>query len=309
MSYSLNRLYRAVGVSKQAVWAHFKREQAQLDLLDRILRQVDEYRSKHPGCGAEKLYRQLAPEGIGRDKFCNWLMELGYGVRGAKKSVRTTFASHKVFKNFIEGRLINGPSQIWQSDITYIKVHTVFYYLPFIMDVYTRRVVGFAASKNLRAQANLRALQQALACFPTEQLKGLVHHSDKGTQYSDSRYLKLLRSYNISISMGKIATDNAYAERINGIIKNEYLIPQQPDNFQQLKSLLKKAVNHYNNVRLHRSLNYRSPISFEKICRQLETRKQPLQIIKSERTPLFTQADSQQINKPVKQPKCVLPVN
>lgn len=309
MNYSLNALYRAIGISKQAVWAHFQREQAQLDLLDGILRQVDDYRSDHPGCGVEKLYRQLQPEGIGRDKFCNRLMELGYGVREAKKSVRTTFAAHKVFKNIIEGRLVNGPRQIWQSDITYIKIKTVFYYLTFIIDVYTRRIVGFAASKSLRAQANLRALRQAFACFTDKQLQGLVHHSDRGTQYTDSRYLKLLRSRNIAISMGKIATDNAYAERINGIIKNEYLIPRQPSSFQQLKALLKEAISHYNNVRLHQGLNYRTPMNFEQNCRALEDDKQPLQIIKSERTPSFAETDLQQIRKPVKQKYCVLPVN
>src|SRR5699024_4694017 len=107
------------------------------------------------------------------------------------------------FDNLIEGRVVSGPNQVWQSDITFIKVGETFYYLTFIIDVYSRRIVGYAVSKNLRAEANLRALKQALANCSTAQLKGLVHHSDRGSQYTDGRYLALLRRHNICISMGK----------------------------------------------------------------------------------------------------------
>lgn len=148
------------------------------------------------------------------------------GIRRTRNKIPTTFPAHKVFKNLIEGRVITGPNQVWQSDITYT---TEFYYLTLIIDVYSRRIVGYTISKNLRAEANLKALRQAIAGREPHELKSLVHHSDRGSQYIDGRYLVLLRSNNMLISMGRIAQDNAFAERINGTIKNEYLLPKRPE--------------------------------------------------------------------------------
>jgi transposase InsO family protein len=298
-----------MGVSKQAVWAHFGREQADLALLGKIIKQVDKHRAKHPGCGLEKLYWQIQPEGIGRDKFCAWLGDLGYGVVRPKNKMRTTFPAHKVFDNLIEGRVVSGPGQVWQSDITYIKVGGTFYYLTFIIDVYSRRIVGYATSKDLRAEANLRALKQALTNCSEGQLKGLVHHSDRGSQYTDGRYLALLRSYNICISMGKVATDNAYAERINGTIKNEYLLPKQPDNFRQLKRLAKQAVTDYNTIRLHQSLGRQSPLSYEKAWNRLPQNQQRVEMIRSHRTPPYLEERLHRIDTQEKLPYCVVHLN
>jgi transposase InsO family protein len=309
MNYSLNTLYRAINISKQAVWAHFQREQRDLALLRKIIKQVDKRRSKHPGCGLEKLYWQIQPEGIGRDKFCAWMGDLGYGVVRPKNKMRTTFAAHKVFDNLIEGRVVSGPNQVWQSDITYIKVGGTFYYLTFIIDVYSRRIVGYATSKNLRAEANLRALKQALANCSAGQLKGLVHHSDRGSQYTDRRYLALLRSHNISISMGKIAQDNAYAERINGTIKNEYLVPRQPENFRQLKRQAKQAVMDYNTVRLHRSLGRQAPVDYENAWNKLPQEMRRLEMIRSHRTPPCREESLYRIDTQEKLPYCALHLN
>jgi len=254
IDYSLNKLYAAAGISKQGVWDHFKREEAQLEMIGRLIGQVDARRAEHPGEGLEKLYWQLQPEEIGRDTFCDLFMQLGYGVRRPTNRVRTTIPAHKVFDNLIEGRLVSGPNQVWQSDITYIKVGDRFYYLTFIIDVYTRRIVGYAVSKNLRAEANIRALMMAINRFSADQLNGCVHHSDRGSQYTDGRYLKMLRSHQMPISMGGRAQDNAFAERVNGVIKNEYLIPRSLSSFRQLTYYSKKAVYDYNTKRHHGSL-------------------------------------------------------
>src|SRR5699024_171524 len=129
MSYSLNSLYEVADISKQAVRQHFQREQAQLELFERVIRQVDKRRREHPGEGLAKLYWQIQPDGIGRDKFCRVFGQLGYYVSRPASRVRTTIPAHKVFGNLIEGRLVDGPCQVWQSDITYIKVGDQFYYL------------------------------------------------------------------------------------------------------------------------------------------------------------------------------------
>ncbi|NGP87723.1 IS3 family transposase [Fodinibius halophilus] len=278
MSYSLNALYTAAGVSKQAVWAHFKREARQ-------------------------------PEGMGRDRFCAVMMELGYGVRRTRNNMRTTVPAHKVFENLIEGRVVTGPNQVWQSDITYIKVGGRFYYLTFIIDVYSRRIVGYATSRSLRAEANVKALKQAIAGREAHQLKDLVHHSDRGSQYTDGRYLALLRSHQMPISMGKVAQDNAFAERINGTIKNEYLLPKQPKSFRQLKQLASQAVTDYNTIRQHNALGRKAPEAYEQEWASLEARKRPVEAICSHRTPPINQKCLNSIDRQKKQPYCMVYVN
>lgn len=308
MDYSLNALYEIVGITKQGVWDHFRREQVELEIISRVIRQVDKRRSEHPGEGLEKLYWQIEPEGMGRDKFCQIFQELGYGIMRRKNPIRTTIPAHKVFKNLIEGRVVEGPNQVWQSDITYIKAGERFYYLTFITDVYSRRIVGWALSRNLRAEANLRALEMAISQLSREELKDLVHHSDRGSQYTDGRYISILRSHNMLISMGRKAQDNAFAERINGVIKNEYLIPRALENFRQLRYYANQAVNDYNTKRHHGSLDRRSPCEYEQAYWQLPKQEQKVEIIRSENTPKFLKSNLKPnfIGQDIQYPYCFL---
>ena len=282
-----------VGISKQAVWEYFNRQQAELHMIDQLIRQINDRRRKHPGEGLEKLYWQINPEGMGRDKFCQIFQQLGYGLARLKNRMRTTIPAHKVFQNLIEGVAVARPHQVWQSDITYIRLGDRFYYLTFIVDVYTRQIVGYAVSDSLRAEANLRALKMAIAQVGPGNLNGLVHHSDRGSQYTDSEYLRLLRSHDIQISMGKKAVDNAFAERINGIIKNEYLIPRRLSSLAQLKYWCRQAVTDYNTQRHHRSLGKISPADFERRYWQLPAGEHKLQVIRSEQTPPGLEASLQ----------------
>lgn len=237
------------------------------------------------------------------------MMELGYGIRRTRNKMRTTFPAHKVFGNLIEGRVMTGPNQVWQSDITYIKVGDRFYYLTFIIDVYSRRIVGYAVSDNLRADANLQALRMARAKFSPAELAGLVHHSDRGSQYIDGRYLALLRSNGILISMGKIAQDNAFAERINGTIKNEYLLPKRPACFRQLTRLAKQAVNDYNTIRQHNALGRKTPEVYEQEWTELLPQERPVETIRSHRTPPVNQEQVNTIDRQKKLPYCMVHVN
>jgi putative transposase len=311
IGYSLNTLYAALEITKQGVWDHFRRVEVELELIQKVIGQVDERRAEHPGEGLQKMYWQLQPEGMGRDKFCRIFKELGYGIRGTKNPIRTTIAAHKVFKNVIEGRVLTGPNQIWQSDITYIKLGDRFYYLTFIIDVYTRRIVGYAVSKNLRAEANLKALEMALEPFSEEQLNGLVHHSDRGSQYTDGRYLAMLRGRGIQISMGRKAQDNAFAERINGVIKNEYLIPRSLKSFRQLCYYAKRAVADYNTKRHHGALGRCSPADYEQAYRTLPEAERNIEVIRSGRTPKFLEASLQgdAIDTACQYPYCPLNIN
>jgi transposase InsO family protein len=149
---------------------------------------------------------------------------------------------------------------VWQSDITYYYVGERFYYVVFIIDVYTKKIVGYQQSNHMRATANIQAMQMALKVNEAP----MIHHSDRGSQYIYNEYIKLLRTNSCEISMALSAQDNAYAERINKTIKEEYLDFWKPKTFEELKKYLEKAVNQYNNIRPHNHLGKLSPIDFEK---------------------------------------------
>lgn len=224
-----------------------------------VLSQADDIRRLHPGCGVEKLYYSINPDFIGRDNFISVMMENGYRLNKKRNYKRTTYSSKEYFPNLINGIKVNGASQVWQSDITYINLNNRFYYAVFIIDVYTKKIVGYNLSDNMRASSNVKALEMALKKHKAP----LIHHSDRGTQYNAKEYTKLLRSNNVELSMGMSAQENAYAERINRTIKEEYLSYWNIKTYSILKTKMRKAVNNYNNNRVHNSINRKTPSSFE----------------------------------------------
>lgn len=254
----MNSLYQVAGISKQAVHQQAIRDTLFHQQVDQLILEADELRAEHPGCGVEKMYYTLNPGFIGRDRFIELFMELGYRVRRYKNYCRTTLPAATCYVNLIKGMQVNAPSLIWQSDITYIRVGQTFFYAVFLIDVYTKIIVGYDVSNNLRAQSNLRALKMALNRFDPP----MIHHSDRGSQFTYKQYIHLLETHHCAISMGKSAQDNAYAERINLTIKDEYLRYWNINSFEQLRSSVRKAVHHYNNKRQHFSLDRNTPREF-----------------------------------------------
>lgn len=280
MSFSLNSLYSVVGISKQAVWAQAQREALLAPQLDALLMEVDRLLEEHGGCGLDKMYRTLQPDFLGRDRFISLMQELGYGRKAMKNPCRTTYAGHIRYPNLIEGLLVYGPNQVWQSDITYIRVGDAFYYAVFLIDIYTKRIVGFQVSDHMLAEANLAALQQAFKLRRGVPLNGLIHHSDRGSQYGAHLYTNVLKAQGIAISMGLHAQGNAYAERVNGTIKNEYLAYKSVTTFERLKREVAKAVKHYNEKRLHDSLPGRfTPVTFESYLAHQEMPQRPFIVV------------------------------
>ena len=278
--FSLSELYQVAGISKQGITKYNKKQSIFNSKLEELAIEVDILRSQHPGCGVEKMYNTLNPDFIGRDRFINIFMELGYRIKKKKNYRRTTIPAHYKYPNLIEGSLVTGINQVWQSDITYIYVVDKYFYLVFILDIYSRRIIGYQASDSLRVEANINALKQAFKVRKSESLDNLIHHSDRGSQYISGKYLDLLSERNIEKSMGLVATDNAFAERINGTIKNEYLLLWGVTSFQDLNRKLKRAVYNYNNKRIHNHLpNKATPIEFEENLLNLEYQKRPTVII------------------------------
>jgi len=256
----MNQLYKTIGISKQAVSQYARRQEVFDKKVADLVLEADQLREDHPGCGVEKMYDTLRPNFIGRDRFIETFMEMGYRLKRKKNFRRTTFSSDVFYPNLIKGMKVSAPSVIWQSDITYIRVSEKFYYAVFIIDVYTKKIVGYQVSDHMRATANMKALQMALKSNKAP----VIHHSDRGSQYIYSEYISLLKSKGCEISMAKSAQDNAYAERINRTIKNDYIELWNPKSFDQLKRMLKKAVNQYNTVRPHNNIGKISPMEYEK---------------------------------------------
>lgn len=237
-----------------------------------IITEADRIRKRHPGCGVEKIYSLLKPSFIGRDRFIEIMMGAGFRLKKPRNYRRTTYGCKHGYPNLIKGLVVSAPSTVWQSDITYIPIGNDFYYVVFIIDVYTKNIVGYKVSKNMRAVANVKALAMALT---THQAPS-IHHSDRGSQYIAAEYISMLKSNKTEISMGLKAQDNAYAERINRTIKEEYLDFWKPKDYEQLKTDIKKAVSHYNNERPHDHLNKRSPVAFEHHWRTNQNWENPI---------------------------------
>lgn len=267
----MNALYKAIGISKQAVHQYAKRQDVFDQKVTELVKEAELIRKEHPGCGVEKMYYTLQPDFIGRDRFVELLMDLGFRLRRKKNYRRTTYSSKVYYPNLIKGKEVDGPSQIWQSDITYIPLGQRFYYAVFIIDVYTKEIVGYNVSNSLRAEANIKALKMALK----KHKPPCIHHSDRGTQYTCNEYIELLSEHGVEISMCDSALDNAYAERINQTIKKEYLEHWYYATYAQLRKMVSKAVRHYNNKRIHDHLNRTTPKDFENTVISLSKDQRP----------------------------------
>jgi transposase InsO family protein len=299
----MSEVYHITGLSKQAVHQHIKRLEEFNQKLSGLVVEVDELRSEHPGCGVEKMYYTLQPEWLGRDKFIEIFMHMGYRLKRIKNFKKTTIPIYSKYQNLIQGLQVFRKNQVWQSDITYFQVGNRYYYIVFITDVYTKRIIGYQVNDHLRAEANLSALKMAIK-HSKGSLEGLIHHSDRGSQYIDNRYIKLLEENSIQISMGKKAQDNAYAERINGTIKNEYLKYKKIQSLKELQNEVNKAVKHYNTKRKHRALiGWKTPIEFENYLINLDNRRRPKVIIYAEGNSKIKEALSLLDFKPEEEPK------
>lgn len=289
-------------VSRQAAHKYFKHQADFQKKLSYLILEADILREEHPGCGVEKMYETLKPDWLGRDTFTALFMTLGYRVKMQRNYQRTTVPVHSQYENLIQGMMVQDKNIVWQTDITYFLIGTQFFYIVFIIDVYTRMILGYQASDHLRAEANLAALKMAIR-NSSDSLDNLIHHSDRGGQYISIPYIALLNKMRIRISMGAKAQDNAYAERINGTIKNEYLKFWEPKNLKQLKSMVKRAVTHYNNKRTHRELPGKvTPLMFEKSLVDLTSQKRPTVIIYAEGNYKIKMASSHLDFKPIREP-------
>ena len=219
-----------------------------------------------PAWGFEQCTRCCAPEGIGRDAFIALGLQEGFRLKNIDKQTRTTYSvKSSRYRNLLGGKEFDGINQLWSSDITYFFCLEQFFYIVFIMDVYSRRIIGYNIADNMRAVNNLSALKMALELRNIDHYKQrLIHHSDKGTQYASDDYIELLEQRGIQISMCNEVYENTHIERINDTIKNQYLKRMEIKSNKQLAQKLNEAIKAYNESRPHQSLNRMSPVQYEK---------------------------------------------
>jgi putative transposase len=234
-----------------------------------VIQKVLSIRDMHPKIGTRKLYHMIKPFFqehricMGRDALFDLLAKEKLLIRCRTRKVSTTYSGHWMRKwpNLIKNYRLNAPNQLWVSDITYWKVNEGFLYISFITDAYSHKIVGYSLSQNLDMKSARNALIMAIQANIEDNHLGLIHHSDRGVQYCAMDYVKMLHRHNIKISMTENGDprENAIAERLNGIIKNEYLKKYRPNSFEQAQFLLRRTVNLYNQERPHLSINMHTP--------------------------------------------------
>jgi putative transposase len=267
----MNKIYQIIGMSKQnfhQVLDRMQMHQIEKEQMLIIIRQV---RKDHPKMSCRDMYRLVRPQFMGRDRFEAFCFEEGFMVE-LKKNFRRTTNSLGVtrFPNLIQDLELTGVNQVWVSDITYYEMNNRFYYLTFIMDLYSRKIIGYSESVSLlTVDTTIPALNMAIRARQGHDLAGLIFHSDGGGQYYCKEFLKITEHYGILNSMCETVFENPHAERLNRTIKNNYLYPYGPENRIELKSMLKKAVDMYNLQKPHGSLKGLSPVNFENLAKLL----------------------------------------
>jgi putative transposase len=252
-------------ISKQAFHQYLNRQLVDLDEKHQVLQLIYKLRSEHPTMGCRDMYYKLQPETMGRDAFEALCKVHGLSSERNLNPRRTTNSQGVIrFENLIEFLEITHLNQVWQSDISYFEIRDKFYYLTFILDAFSRKIVGYTASKRLFTEdTTLKALQMALKIRDFKIPKGLIFHSDGGGQYYDKAFLKLTQNYGMKNSMCEFAWENGKAERINGVIKNNYLKHLKITSYEELVKELDRCVQLYNEEKPHIKLNRLSPNQFE----------------------------------------------
>lgn len=259
----MNVLFKAIGMSKQSFHQRLNRQMISLEEIGQLLVLVKEIRMDHPRMSSRQMYRLIKPLHIGRDRFEAFCFEHGFKV-AVKRSFHRTTNSWGVtrFDNLLLGLELTGINQVWVSDITYYRIGERFYYLTFILDLYSRFIVGHSISEDmLTTSTTIPALKMALKTRTA--LTSLILHSDGGGQYYCKEWLNLTSQYLIRSSMCESVYENPHAERINGVIKNDYLVGYGPQDYQQLIKMTTKAVTKYNYEKPHQSVGNISPYQYE----------------------------------------------
>jgi transposase InsO family protein len=262
-------------VSTQAYYKHGDTDLRKLAEEAFCVEYVKRIRQKDRGIGGGKLWQMYRKEfgeehSVGYNRFYDIIEKYNLKVRKRKRRAKTTDSAHDLplYPNLVKELIPLRPNQLWVSDITYMVIYLNarrgeydFCYLSLVTDYYTKEIIGWCVGETLEARFAIEALEMALGRLGGRRDVDLIHHSDRGVQYASYAYTDILRKHNIKISMTECGDpkDNAVAERVNGIVKNELLQGMSFFSIQEVRKALKAAIDFYNNERPHMSLDWRTP--------------------------------------------------
>lgn len=252
------------GRSKQAFYQHHRKADENRIDKERILLHIREIRDNLPGCGVRKIHEMLRryhqPCHIGRDRLFDLLREEGMLIRKRKRKKRTTYSDHhmRIYPNAVTDVIPVRPNEIWVSDITYLQYLDKDYYLFLVTDAYSHKIVGWTLSDNMKVNNAVQTLRMALR--QRKDKNHLIHHSDRGSQYASYKYMRLLKRNGIMPSMTENGDprENAIAERVNGILKEEFFKYMQLTE-NNIDKEIANAITNYNTRRIHYSIGLMTP--------------------------------------------------
>ena len=259
------------GINRQIYYRSTKRSRSSKNKAEQVVELVENIRMKMPKIGGRKLYfmlnEPLKTLKIGRDKFFN-ILKANHLLITPKRSYHITTNSHHRFrkhKNLVLDYQITKPNQVWVADITYIGNRKNPSYLSLITDAYSKKIVGHHVAENLTTEGSLLALKKAINTTELKELS-LIHHSDRGLQYCSDEYQKILEKNNIKCSMTQNSDpyENAVAERINGILKQEFNIDKFDVETKIKRKIVEESIEIYNELRPHFSNHYLTPNQMHK---------------------------------------------
>ena len=242
-----------------------RRREVEVELVVELVRRE---RHQQPRLGTRKLHHMLKEElkqsgvQIGRDRMFEELRKRGMLLEPVPALYpHTTQSYHNlpVFKNGIKEKELKGPNEVWVSDLSYVRTLDGFVYMALITDKYSRKIVGWHVGDNLEAVGCVRALERALEGLPEGSRP--IHHSDQGSQYCSHEYVRRLQEHGLGISMTETShcAENAMAERMNGILKQEYGLGGEFPNKDAARQAVGQGVRLYNTRRPHNALGLRTP--------------------------------------------------
>lgn len=263
----MKSICQTYGLSRSGYYRAGRRTQKQQIQNDQLLELVYQTRRILPRLGGRKLYYMLSEElvklsiKIGRDRFFDVLRQEGLLIKAKKKYTRTTDSTHRfrTYDNLLANTPIDRSHQAWVCDITYIRTLEGFNYLALITDVYSRKIVGYDFSDSLELEGCKRALMMAIRQLPSQ--FNLIHHSDRGFQYCSNVYTQILKKHNIQISMAEKGNcyENAMAERVNGILKQEFFLDETFKTKHLAVKAVEQAIWTYNEIRPHFGIELLTP--------------------------------------------------
>jgi putative transposase len=252
------------GLSKQAYYKKIATDTQNDNTFERAKRSVLELRRQMPRLGTRKLYYLLKEKKIkvGRDRLFDWLRDQGLLIYKKRRYTITTNSKHwmRKYPNVVKGLSLIRPEQVWVSDITYLDTEDGNGYLHLVTDAYSKQIMGYEMCDNMEASSTLKALKMALKNREYKQYL-LIHHSDRGLQYCSKLYTECLHENNITISMTENGDpyENAVAERVNGILKDEFGLSEQLSSHKQAQLQIDQSVFAYNHLRPHLSCSMLTP--------------------------------------------------